>query len=71
VLSFTRGAQQDELLVAVPRLTVQLDGDWDDTSIDLPDGRWHNVLTDEPWKGRVGAASLFARFPVALCERCD
>ncbi|HYG64621.1 MAG TPA: malto-oligosyltrehalose synthase, partial [Thermoanaerobaculia bacterium] len=66
-VAFTRG---DEVAVVVPRLVLRLDGDWGDTSLDPPPGRWHNELTGEEVEGgRRRVADLLARFPVALLSR--
>jgi (1->4)-alpha-D-glucan 1-alpha-D-glucosylmutase len=51
----------------VPRWNLKLSGNWSNTTVDLPDGRWMNVLTDELFNsGRVSMTSLLRRFPVAL-----
>jgi (1->4)-alpha-D-glucan 1-alpha-D-glucosylmutase len=55
-----------------PRLPVGLAGDWGDTVIALPRGRWHNVLTgDAVDGGEVLLANLMKRFPVCLLARED
>ena len=65
VLAFIRG--QGAVTVA-PRLVATLEGGWEDTMIELPTGRWRNVLTDSPVAtGRM--AELLAAFPVALLLR--
>jgi (1->4)-alpha-D-glucan 1-alpha-D-glucosylmutase len=62
VLAFMRGRGA---ATVVPRLVGALDGQWADTMVELPAGRWRNVLTDSPVAdGRM--AALVARFPVAL-----
>ena len=67
VVGYLRG---DAVAAVVPRLVLGLRGDWADTSLDLPPGRWLNVLTgDHLPGGRVTLAGLLARFPVALLER--
>jgi maltooligosyltrehalose synthase len=40
-------------------------GQWADTIVQLPTGRWRNVLTDWP-VASMRMAALVARFPVAL-----
>ncbi|HEX9969989.1 MAG TPA: malto-oligosyltrehalose synthase, partial [Acidimicrobiales bacterium] len=66
VVGFTRS---DEVAVVVPRLTVRLDGQWDRTTVEVPAGRWRNVLTgDEVAGGEIGVADLLAAFAVALLE---
>jgi (1->4)-alpha-D-glucan 1-alpha-D-glucosylmutase len=67
VLAFSRGGGA---VTVVPRLVLGLGGDWGDTSLRLPAGRWRDVLTDDGWEGGVvSVAALLARFPVALLER--
>jgi (1->4)-alpha-D-glucan 1-alpha-D-glucosylmutase len=42
-------------------------GTWGDTTVELPEGRWHDVLTgDTHHGGRIPLDDLLARFPVAL-----
>lgn len=63
-VAFLRGG---EVAAVVPRLAFKLGGDWGDTTLDLPEGRWRNGLTgDEVAGGRIGLKDLLARFPVAL-----
>jgi (1->4)-alpha-D-glucan 1-alpha-D-glucosylmutase len=73
VVAFTRSAQ---VATVVPRLTVSLAGDWCDTKLTLPPGRWRNQLTGGSLSVRGGAkggsvavARLLAEFPVALLVR--
>ncbi|MDY7100327.1 MAG: malto-oligosyltrehalose synthase [Actinomycetota bacterium] len=67
VLAFARG---EEVVTVVPRLVLRLDGRWDDTTLDLGDGPWTDVLTGAEWPGgTVRLAELLGRFPVALLER--
>ena len=70
---FARGA---DLVIAVPR-TGTIDPE---TVLELPPGRWCNVLTDERvrdavaddrFTGAVALASLWAKFPIALLVRED
>jgi (1->4)-alpha-D-glucan 1-alpha-D-glucosylmutase len=66
-VGFVRGG---EVVVVVPRLVVRLGGDWKDTAVDLPPGRWRNELTGEEVEGgSQPVADLLARFPVALLAR--
>jgi len=63
-------ARRGEVAVVAPRLPLRLDGDWQDTTVELPPGRWRNVLTGgEVEAGERPIADLLARFPVALLER--
>ena len=66
-VSFVR----DRLLVVVPRLLFGLAGDWADTTIDLPKGRWKDLLTglEEDGGARVALSSLLNAFPVAVLAR--
>jgi (1->4)-alpha-D-glucan 1-alpha-D-glucosylmutase len=62
VLAYRRGGAA---IVVAPRLAGAPNGHWTDTSVELPEGRWKNVLTDSP----VASGSmkdLTVRFPVAL-----
>ena len=70
---FARGT---DLVIAVPR-TGTIDPE---TVLELPPGRWCNVLTDERvrdavaddrFTGAVALASLWAKFPIALLVRED
>jgi (1->4)-alpha-D-glucan 1-alpha-D-glucosylmutase len=65
--AFSRG---DRVVTAVPRL-MRAGGDWQDTVLPLPEGRWRNAFTDETVAERPAVADLFARFPVALLVRED
>ena len=68
VVAFARAGS---VISVAPRLPLTLDGDWGDTSLSLPDGRWADRLTEASWEGRVALADLTGRFPVALLERED
>jgi (1->4)-alpha-D-glucan 1-alpha-D-glucosylmutase len=66
-VAFLRGG---DVAVVVPRLGLRLEGDWGDTALDLPAGRWRNELTRDEVEGKnVSLAGLLARFPVALLAR--
>jgi (1->4)-alpha-D-glucan 1-alpha-D-glucosylmutase len=64
-VAYVRGG---EAVVVVPRLAVGLGGNWGDTSLTLPPGRWVDELGggDAQWEGTVALADLLADFPVAL-----
>jgi (1->4)-alpha-D-glucan 1-alpha-D-glucosylmutase len=67
VVAFGRG---EGAITVTPRLVLTLRGDWEDTTIEIPRGRWTNVLTREGLEGGVmRVEDLLARFPVALLER--
>jgi len=58
------------VVAVAPRLTVKLCGDWHNTAIALPEGKWLNHLTgDRSAEGLNGVAELLRRFPVALLSR--
>jgi (1->4)-alpha-D-glucan 1-alpha-D-glucosylmutase len=66
---------RDGLVVVVPRLVA---GNWfepepwADTSVDIPAGRWNDVLTDDRCEGgTIPVAELLRRFPVAVLDRDD
>ena len=58
-------------ITVVTRLPVGLEaaGGWGDTTLDLPSGTWHDVLTGLDTDGRL--ADLLAVHPVALLVRKD
>ena len=62
---------RDRLLVVVPRLLFGLAGDWADTTIELPKGRWKDLLTglEEDGEAPVALSSLLNAFPVAVLAR--
>ncbi|HEX3397663.1 MAG TPA: malto-oligosyltrehalose synthase [Steroidobacteraceae bacterium] len=66
LLAFRRG---ENLIAVVPRFTLTLAGQWDDTRLPLPGGSWRNCFTDECVQREVAPAALFASFPVALLLR--
>ena len=67
VVAFERGS---EAVAVVPRWPLKLAGDWQQTALELPAGRWHNVLTgDELGGGEARLEDLLRRFPVALLVR--
>ena len=64
VVGFLRGGQ---IATVVPRWPLKLGESWGATSIEIPAGRWRNVLTgDEIEGGRVRVQSILRRFLVAL-----
>jgi (1->4)-alpha-D-glucan 1-alpha-D-glucosylmutase len=66
VVAFCRG---DGAITVVPRLLIGLAVLWEDTVLDLPDGRWANFLTGDEVAGRLRLDDLLRRFPVALLVR--
>ncbi|GAB6987076.1 malto-oligosyltrehalose synthase [Nocardioides pyridinolyticus] len=67
VVAFDRGG----VITVATRLPVGLAarGGWEDTVLDLPSGRWHDVLTGTSTDGRL--ADLLDTHPVALLVRED
>jgi (1->4)-alpha-D-glucan 1-alpha-D-glucosylmutase len=67
VLAFDRGG----VVPVVTRLPLGLarDGGWGDTRLELPEGRWRDLLTDRA--GVAGVAGLLDTLPVALLVRDD
>jgi (1->4)-alpha-D-glucan 1-alpha-D-glucosylmutase len=69
VVAFSRGGR---VITVVPRLVMGLTAGWADTSIELPDGTWTNVLTARPGhSGRLQVAHLLDDCPVALLVSTD
>ncbi len=62
---------RDRLAVVLPRLLHGLGGDWGDTTLELPAGRWKDVMTDREESGGapVPLAELLKDFPVAVLAR--
>ena len=53
-----------------PRLVLGLAGNWEDTTLQLPDGRFEDVLDGHrTFTGEVSLAELLGPFPVGLLER--
>ena len=54
------------LAVVVPRLAASL-GDWEETTVNLPQASWVDVLTSASYAGGpTTAGDLFSEFPVAI-----
>ena len=67
VVAYDRGGA----IAVVTRLPAGLAaaGGWGDTTLDLPEGRWHDVLTGLDTDGRL--ADLLGTHPVALLVRAQ
>lgn len=66
-VAFIRGAGA---IALVPRLPIRLADRWDGATLELPAGRWRNLMTGESHRGgATPVATILARFPVALLER--
>jgi (1->4)-alpha-D-glucan 1-alpha-D-glucosylmutase len=67
VIAYMRG---DRVATIVPRWNVKLRAGWSSTSLELPTGRWNNILTGVPAEGgRIRLQRLMEEFPVALLVR--
>ncbi len=66
LFTYQRGGS---VLVAVPRFTLTLDGDWGDTVLPLPPGAWENIFDADVYEGEVSPKTLFEHFPVAMLVR--
>jgi (1->4)-alpha-D-glucan 1-alpha-D-glucosylmutase len=63
LFAFRRG---ENLIAVVPRLTLSIGNEWEDTRLPLPGGAWRNVFTLQELSSSVTAGDLFSGFPVAL-----
>ena len=64
VVAFSR---RGEVVVIVPRLPAQIRNDWGNTTLPIPAGSWHNVLSGaEIQPGSVPVRDILKVFPVAL-----
>jgi (1->4)-alpha-D-glucan 1-alpha-D-glucosylmutase len=66
VVAFSR---DDEVVTVVPRLTLKLGGRWGDTVIELPAGRWRDVLSGAERSGTTLMSESLGAFPVALLAK--
>jgi (1->4)-alpha-D-glucan 1-alpha-D-glucosylmutase len=68
-VAFCRGGGA---VTVVPRMVVGLGGDWGETAVELPRGRWTDRFTGRQHQGGyVPLARLMQGFPVALLARSD
>ena len=64
VVAYLRG---EHVATVVPLRTLQIGGQWSETAVTLPEGRWRNRLTgDEINGGTLRLENLLRGFPVAL-----
>ena len=69
VVAFLRGGK---VMTVVPRLSLTLGREWEDTWIDLHEGSWRNSLTGEWIEGGTRTIrEILERFPVGLWVRED
>lgn len=63
-IAFLRGGK---VFTLVPRFIIALEENWKETYVDLPSGKWHNILTDEDFSGgRNMVKDLLRKFPVGI-----
>lgn len=63
LLIYQRG---DNIIVIVPRFSLSLNDEWDDTVVGLPAGEWRNTFTGESLSGDISPLEIFGDFPTAL-----
>ena len=71
-VAFARSSQAGEegVIAVAPRLVLGLAGDWSGTTLQLPEGRFADVLNGKrTFTGEVGLDDLLGPFPVGLLER--
>jgi (1->4)-alpha-D-glucan 1-alpha-D-glucosylmutase len=67
VVAYQRGS---DAITVVQRLPLTLGGEWEDTTLPLPSGRWRNLMGGDLLKGGgVDLKQLLKSFPVALLIR--
>jgi (1->4)-alpha-D-glucan 1-alpha-D-glucosylmutase len=66
IIAFSRG---EKIITIIPRFLLELNNDWQNTSLELPRGNWQNEFTAENFNGKVRMENLFQQFPVALLVR--
>ena len=67
LVAYLRG---DHVAVVVPRWNARLGGNFASTTVELPEGNWHHLLTGETFEGgSLRAQNLLKQFPVALLVR--
>jgi (1->4)-alpha-D-glucan 1-alpha-D-glucosylmutase len=67
LIAYRRG---QNVVTVAPRWSATLAARWGSTSVNLPEGRWINLLTNEEWNGgSMRIQTLLQRFPVALLTK--
>jgi (1->4)-alpha-D-glucan 1-alpha-D-glucosylmutase len=66
VAAFCRGGR---VIAVVPRFYLKLNGDWQDTVLELPAGIWVEEFSGHTFSGIVRLAELLQKFPAALLVR--
>ena len=66
-IAYLRGTR---VATVVPRMWKTLDSDWQQTTVELPDGEWANRLTGSQVSGgQLRMEDVLREFPVALMVR--
>jgi (1->4)-alpha-D-glucan 1-alpha-D-glucosylmutase len=66
LVAFQRGSG---VIVAAPRLFMSM-GEWDETTLEVPEGRWKNQFTGDTVEGgKQEIGTLLKRFPILLLTR--
>jgi (1->4)-alpha-D-glucan 1-alpha-D-glucosylmutase len=65
LVAFRRG---EDVIAVAPRLVIGA-GNWEESSLELPQGNWKNQFTGEIVEGKIDLGALLSRFPVALLTR--
>jgi (1->4)-alpha-D-glucan 1-alpha-D-glucosylmutase len=71
-VAFTRSSQAGEegVVTVAPRLVLGLADDWEDTTLQLPEGRFTDVLDgNRTFSGEARLGDLLGPFPVGVLER--
>jgi (1->4)-alpha-D-glucan 1-alpha-D-glucosylmutase len=67
LIAFCRG---ERIAALAPRWSYRLGSGWGSTNVELPEGRWTNILSgDKTSGGKIRLQGLLQRFPVALLVR--
>ena len=67
LIGYIRG---ENVITLAPRWSAKLGGSWAATVVEIPAGRWKNLLTGDVLQGgRLRVQSLLNRFPAALLAR--
>lgn len=62
IVAFMRG---EESMTITPRFFLKLT-DWNNTMLELPEGMWIDLFTEENFQGIVPISELIKRFPIAF-----
>ena len=63
IIAFKRGSGT---ITVIPRFLIELEGEWAETTLELPAGSWRHDFTGETYAGEINVSELFKNFPVAL-----